>query len=326
MPLPLIPAVLLGASALAGAKGSHDLYKANKKRKKAKTRKGAAEQRLANATRATEAAHEQLQDDYARLLLVQMSALSMLDEVVDWLKKGRITEHEWAALPEHDRPTAASWSETGTTASSALREAWKVMGAAGTGELAKQAAFHLGRASTGAAISGLSGAAARSATLAWLGGGSLAAGGGGMALGTTVLGSLNVGAAVFGAGLAARKVAAAYDASIADFEAAVDTDIRQMRSTRKLWRVMRQRFTQLRRATNAVARAVRTMLDQGDPTDDRQWLAMVHVAKAMASLSKTSPVDETQQLVAHWTNPYQLLGPIGLEPVDDDFIVEAADA
>lgn len=42
-------------------------------------------------------------------------------------------------------------------------------------------------ASIGTAISGLSGAAATSATLAWLGGGSLAAGGGGVAAGTTVL-------------------------------------------------------------------------------------------------------------------------------------------
>jgi hypothetical protein len=42
-------------------------------------------------------------------------------------------------------------------------------------------------ASTGTAISGLSGAAATNATLAWLGGGSLAAGGGGVAAGTMVL-------------------------------------------------------------------------------------------------------------------------------------------
>ena len=45
-------------------------------------------------------------------------------------------------------------------------------------------------ASTGTAISALSGAAATNATIAWLGGGSLAAGGGGMALGAVVLGGL----------------------------------------------------------------------------------------------------------------------------------------
>ncbi len=44
-----------------------------------------------------------------------------------------------------------------------------------------------GTASTGAAISGLSGAAATNAALAWIGGGALAAGGGGMSAGTAFL-------------------------------------------------------------------------------------------------------------------------------------------
>lgn len=48
----------------------------------------------------------------------------------------------------------------------------------------------LATASTGAAIAGLSGAAATNATLAWLGGGAIAAGGGGMAAGAAVLGGL----------------------------------------------------------------------------------------------------------------------------------------
>jgi len=48
----------------------------------------------------------------------------------------------------------------------------------------------LGTASTGAAIGSLSGAAATNATLAWLGGGSLATGGMGMAGGAAVLGGL----------------------------------------------------------------------------------------------------------------------------------------
>lgn len=51
-------------------------------------------------------------------------------------------------------------------------------------------------ASTGTAISALSGVAATNATLAWLGGGSLAAGGGGMALGTAVLGGIVAGPAL----------------------------------------------------------------------------------------------------------------------------------
>lgn len=55
------------------------------------------------------------------------------------------------------------------------------------------AVMALGTASTGTAISALSGVAATNATLAALGGGSLAAGGGGMALGTTILGAATLG-------------------------------------------------------------------------------------------------------------------------------------
>lgn len=68
-----------------------------------------------------------------------------------------------------------------------------------------------GVASTGAAISSLSGAAATNAALAWLGGGTLAAGGGGMAAGSAFLalagpaGWIIGGIAVLGAGLFYRK-------------------------------------------------------------------------------------------------------------------------
>jgi hypothetical protein len=62
-----------------------------------------------------------------------------------------------------------------------------------------------GTASTGTAIGGLSGAAAWNATLAWLGGGSLAAGGGGMALGTIVLGGIAVAPALMIGGFVLGK-------------------------------------------------------------------------------------------------------------------------
>lgn len=58
------------------------------------------------------------------------------------------------------------------------------------------AAQSLACASTGTAIAALQGAAATNATLAWFGGGALAAGGWGMAGGTMVLGSIVVGPAL----------------------------------------------------------------------------------------------------------------------------------
>lgn len=69
------------------------------------------------------------------------------------------------------------------------------------------AAQALAFASTGTAISALSGAAATNATLAFFGGGSLAAGGLGMAGGTMVLGGLVAGPALLVMGLVAGKAA-----------------------------------------------------------------------------------------------------------------------
>ena len=72
-----------------------------------------------------------------------------------------------------------------------LRGGLQAIGAGtGASALATGAVSAFATASTGTAISGLSGAAAHSAVLAWLGGGSLAAGGGGMAAGTLVLGGI----------------------------------------------------------------------------------------------------------------------------------------
>ena len=70
-------------------------------------------------------------------------------------------------------------------------------------------AMAVGTASTGTAISGLTGVAATNAALAWLGGGAVAAGGGGMAVGAAVLtgGAIVVVAAVgFGVNWVAKEL------------------------------------------------------------------------------------------------------------------------
>ena len=66
-------------------------------------------------------------------------------------------------------------------------------------------ATNIGVASTGTAISALSGAAAQNALLAWFGGGALAAGGGGIALGSAVLSGLVFAPAVAVAGFTFKK-------------------------------------------------------------------------------------------------------------------------
>lgn len=90
----------------------------------------------------------------------------------------------------------------GVLASSALGTA----GAFAASGATASAVSMFGIASTGTAISGLSGAAATNATLAALGGGSLAAGGGGIALGSAVLSGATLGVGLMVGGFAINHV------------------------------------------------------------------------------------------------------------------------
>lgn len=79
--------------------------------------------------------------------------------------------------------------------------------------------MYLGTASTTTAIATLSGAAAKSATLAWLGGGSLASGGLGVAGGTAVLGGLVAGPLLaIGGAVMASKAAEKKDEAYSEYQ------------------------------------------------------------------------------------------------------------
>jgi hypothetical protein len=102
---------------------------------------------------------------------------------------------------------------------------------AGAGAGITAAASSFGVASTGAAISGLTGAAAESATLALLGGGSLASGGGGMALGATALNCVTIGPALLVGGLVAKSQGTKAMTRAREFEAEVAVAIAELDET-----------------------------------------------------------------------------------------------
>ncbi len=103
-----------------------------------------------------------------------------------------------------------------------------------------------GTASTGAAISGLSGAAATNATLAWLGGGSLAAGGGGMALGTVVLGGIAIGPALMVGGFILAGEGEEALAKAREYENQVNTEVAKIKEARNFLQQVKQHITEFK--------------------------------------------------------------------------------
>ena len=98
------------------------------------------------------------------------------------------------SLKEHDLMEMESVEMNASNAlkTAAVSGSFATIAACGVPGMVTGAVTALASASTGTAISSLSGVAATNATMAWLGGGSIAAGGGGMAAGAAVLTSITV--------------------------------------------------------------------------------------------------------------------------------------
>lgn len=128
------------------------------------------------------------------------------------------------------------------------------LAALGAGGLAGMAAYGgvgaLATASTGTAIGTLSGVAATNATLAWIGGGSLAAGGYGVAGGTMILGGI-VAAPVLAVGgmMLASKAEAAKHEACANYDKA-RIAVEEMKSATELTNAIQRRFDEVHDVLN----------------------------------------------------------------------------
>lgn len=201
MPLPLIIGAAAAAAGLYGAakgvSGAIDHSNAKSINSDARSTVEAANQLVEDQRQATNAIIE----DYGQRKLRAFNGV-----IADFIETfQRIKNVELSESPELDKLNAGDFSNKTMPGLQhdyqALKDAGLGLGAGlGSGAALAFGAYNgtmlLATASTGTAISSLGGVAATNATLAWLGGGSLAAGGYGMAGGMMVLGGIVAGPAL----------------------------------------------------------------------------------------------------------------------------------
>lgn len=290
----MLPLIVLGAGALVstlfGAKKGLDGLiaqdEAGKTSASARLRLAAAQDRLRGSRQGMEAAAAALDvSRAAAATVISQTAVPQLNRVSDIVDEGRTfgtspRGYHYLEEPYIDEigsmlPSIGSGAILGRLAGGGLSGA------------ATAAATQFGVASTGAAISGLSGAAAQNATLAYLGGGSLAAGGFGMAGGAAVLGGVTIGPAVMIAGLryaskAEDQLVAAqrYSADVAIGAARADEAIARIKAIGRRAKEVRGVIEALTFRTSALSEEVRRALDSCDAPDQMDFDALAPVTKA----------------------------------------------
>lgn len=225
MPLPVILALGAGAAALWGAKKGYDAYEDNSiaesNNKEAQEIYEKAQEELNVERKNTNAKLEELGALKVRLYKGSFTDFNDISSKIkdinfnDNLDLGiSISDEDYNSILEIKNDVLKISELAGATTA-----------ALGGGALAGFGAFGgaglLATASTGTAISTLSGVAATNATLAWFGGGSLAAGGLGMAGGMAVLGGIVAGPVLaIAGGIFAEKAETAKHESYANLNKA----------------------------------------------------------------------------------------------------------
>lgn len=308
MVLPLIPLAVIAVGAATGSggvvlggKGASDI-------KKARGRARSAERRHSNELRVTNQAAVATNDRLARLGDAQEEALTaVVRRMGDFLRRhARQVRESERLLVDGIDVTRTQVPGEGVLDVHAVAWVRGVVGSVAAGGGASMgltgAATTYGVASTGAAISGLSGAAAESATLALLGGGSLASGGGGMALGATVLNFATVGPALLVGGSVVKRQGSRALTEARRYEAEVGVATARYAESRARLRAIDRRTAELvdllqRLRTRAVIALDNLEREQFDPDlhTERFQLAL-SLVMAVRDVATTAVVDGTGEV------------------------------
>ena len=231
MPIPIILGGVAVASAVAGIKKGID---ANNKNSEAKEIVEEAKERFEEAQERLEEERIRLNSELKEFATLKLSVFTNeINRLVTLLKECK--DANSVLDIENINFTKEEIKELEKSVSNSLEISAGLGKGVASGALTAMGAYGsvgmLATASTGTAIGSLSGAAATNATLAWLGGGSLAAGGGGMALGTAVLGGMVAGPLIAVTGFVMDSKAEKNLTEAYEYESEVDIGIEKIDSS-----------------------------------------------------------------------------------------------
>ncbi len=289
MPLPLL---LIGA-AVAGVAGAGTWLDSRGRKKTAKNIHGRHYERYETARAQYEDRLNTINEELEGLGRRRFESVKTLRLAVEFLRKAKVKNRDLYEELDIATETLAKWETPSGDLSKEIGNAVKSVTAGVSTTLGVYTTVGLlGTASTGTAISTLSGVAAKNATLAWLGGGSLAAGGGGMALGAVTLGSLAVGPTALVVGLIKSREASKFETQAEEKKAEMQVATAQIKQQMELFEVYEHRISEIRDSIDATEETLQKLIESGDPAIDEDAHQVALAAQTLGMLLDTPVVEE----------------------------------
>ncbi|MFD8014380.1 hypothetical protein [Streptomyces sp. NPDC058955] len=322
MVLPLVPLVLIGVGALSGAggaalgiKGGYDIKQANGRIRKA----GA----LYDEERRELEAHELVTNERLKALgsSQERAIHGVVERMADFLRRHQkqVSESEKLLVDGLDSSTGQVRLDR-SLGQDAVAWMRGIVGAAVTGvginAGVTTAVTSFAVASTGTALSSLSGAALTNATMAALGGGSIVSGGGGMAVGAAALNFVTIGPALLVSGFVVAGQGEKAKTKAREKEAEVNVAIAEMQATKVKFDAIIARAEELETVLDQlVVRATRALdLLESQPFDPavhavpfRQALSLTVAVRDVASAQVVDESGEQDQEMTDFTMRYRTL-------------------
>jgi hypothetical protein len=259
------------------------------------------EQRRAKYERAMkrcEGRYKHASSRFDQLGKTRLEAVVTLGKAVEFLERAKIKDRKLFEKFDITPEQLVQWK---TASVRAVEVLGGVAGSAASGVATAAACYGLvgtlATAGTGTAISALSGAAATNATLAWLGGGSIAAGGGGVAAGTLVLGGLVVGPAILVASFFAHGTAGDIENQVDRHISEMDVDEANKKKLVAALKAVVSRVDELEERTVELRSKLEQLLDSCSPTNEEEAYMVARAAVSLGALLEIAILDKSGKLI-----------------------------
>lgn len=292
------PVILIAGTVLIGVKGLYDLARSGIRirndKKQYEERRKAYQFKQESYKSNRESAQKQFDD----LGTTRLNALETLGRAAKFLMRAKVKERELFEKLEITPVQLATWELASIQAIDVVTAITKgSMSGIASASAAYSLVGTLGAASTGTAISTLSGAAATNATLAWLGGGTIATGGGGMALGLMVLNSIVVGPALLVSSYFVGRKAEEIATAVAQEVAKMDIDESEINRQLKILETILQRVDELFKSTVDVDKILTDLLAKANSENLEDAYNVAKLAKSLGALLDTAILDKNGNFI-----------------------------